>query len=403
MRRCVITGMGIASPIGLGINSFWSACRDGVSGVREIPYFDTSRFGCRVAGVIPDLAGASAYRDEWQVHDRVTALALTAASEALSGFSAEHAENMGVAVGTGVGGVTTHESECRKWVTGKGRVHPGAILRVMCNAPAAQIGSMLRASGPSLTVTTACAASLQAMGEAMFWIRDGRTDAVIAGGSEAPLSDPLYAAWDSMRVLSRWKGTPSAACRPFSSDRSGLVLAEAAGFVLMEAEEGAVARGARPLARISGYATNTSSEHLTAPSAERETEVMRSAIRTAGLEPDDIDYIQAHGTGTVANDLAEAQAIRAVFGDRGEQLPVSSVKSIVGHSLGAAGVLGIITAILALRDRVAPPTMNLDARDEAIRLNCVANRAQPLARAKHALVNAFGFGGSNACIVVSAA
>ncbi len=402
MSVCAITGMGVASPIGIGIDDYWTACHAGISGIREIPHFDASRFGCRAAGVVAGLADSGSYRSEWQVHDRVTGLALTAAMDACAVSGIYLDQVIGVAVGTGVGGVSTHESECRKWVTGQGRVHPGAILRVMCNAPAAQISSSLKASGPSLTITTACAASLQAIGEAMLWVRDKRADAVVAGGAEAPLSEPLYAAWDSMRVLSRWKGHPGAACRPFSADRSGLVLAEAAGFVVLEDDAKARSRGATALGHVIGYATNTSSEHLTAPSVERETEVMRAAIESAGLVPTDIDYVQAHGTGTVANDLAEAKAIRAVFGAHADRLPVSSVKSIVGHGLGAAGVLGVITAILALRHRIAPPTMNLDTPDPAIDLNCVPNRAQSLTRAKHALINAFGFGGSNAALVVSA-
>jgi len=402
MSACAITGMGVVSPIGNGVAEYWAKCQAGISGIREIPYFDASRFGCHAAGVVLNLADAAQYRSEWQVHDRVTELALAAAMDAWASSNPLQQETIGVAVGTGVGGVTTHESECRKWVTGQGRVHPGAILRVMCNAPAAQVAASLRASGPSLTVTTACAASLQAIGEAAIWIRDKRANLVLAGGAEAPLSEPLYAAWDSMRVLSRWKGDPKASCRPFSADRSGLVLAEAAGFVVLEDEAKARARGANTFGSVIGYATNTSSEHLTAPNVERETEVMRAAIDSAGLAPTDIDYIQAHGTGTVANDVAEAKAIRAVFGSHTPDLPVSSVKSLVGHSLGAAGVLGVITAILALRNRIAPPTLNLDSQDPAIELNCVANRAQTLRRAKYALINAFGFGGTNASLVVSA-
>jgi 3-oxoacyl-[acyl-carrier-protein] synthase II len=281
------------------------------------------------------------------------------------------------------------------------RLHPLSILRAMPNAALLELVSHCGFGGPSATFSAACTSSSHAIGEAFKAIQANRADLILAGGTDAPLSPPLYAAWNAMRVMSSWAGEPARACRPFSNDRSGLVLGEGAAFVVLEKLEHAKIRGVEPLGYVCGYASNTTSEHPTRPSVEPERIVMQAAMQDAGIDASVVDYIYAHGTGTKANDGTETRAIKEAFGEaQACNIPVSSPKSSYGHTLGACGAFGCITALLGLRHKIAVPTMNLDEPDPQCDLNYVPNEAQSLNSGRYALVNAFGFGGSNATLVV---
>jgi 3-oxoacyl-[acyl-carrier-protein] synthase II len=408
-KRVVITGLGVASPVGNDIDTFWKNSEAGVSGVRPIERFDTTPFGCVVAGQVTGLEHSPFHRKNYTSIDRCSAMALVAAGQALSqaGIEMENSRKpgFGTYVGTGVGGVFTHEASCMKYFEQRDnpRISPLAIVRAMNNSSAHEIAMRYGFAGESLTVSTACAAGLQAIGEAVRAVRAGHVDLVVAGGADAPLSRPLYSAWHCMRVLSSWDGDPGAASRPFSEDRSGLVLAEGAAFVVLESERHAIQRGAEIIGYVDGYACNTCHEHITRPSIEHQVDVMDGAIKDAGITSSEVDYVHAHGTGTPTNDVVETGAIKAVFRERASEIPVSSGKSMLGHTLGASGVFGMISSLLTLKHAIATPTINLDKPDPRCDLNNVPNRSQRLARSCYAIANAFGFGGTNTTVVVSKA
>ena len=399
-----ITGMGAVSPIGNGVDQFWQASVAGQSGIREIQRFDVSKFACKVGAQVEGLENSPFYKKTWKSLDLSGAMALMAASEALAQAKAaaedENSQRYGIFVGTGTGSITTHEASVCKVIAGE-RLHPLSILRAMPNATLLELVSHCGFGGPSATYSTACTSSSHAIGEAFKAIQAERADLVIAGGTDAPLSAPLYAAWNAMRVMSNWSGDPAGACRPFSKDRSGLVLGEGAAFLVLETPEHASKRGVEPVGYVYGYASNTTFDHPTRPSAEQERLAMQAAMYDAGIDSSEIDYIYAHGTGTKANDGTETRAIKAAFGDaQAYNIPVSSPKASYGHTLGACGAFGCITAILGLRHKTAVPTINLDDPDPECDLNYVPKEAQSLQNGRYALVNAFGFGGSNATLVL---
>jgi 3-oxoacyl-[acyl-carrier-protein] synthase II len=399
-----VTGMGAVTPIGNDVKQFWEASVAGRSGIREIQRFDTSRFACKIGGQVSDLQSSPYYKKNWKSLDLSVSMALTAASEALDQAQAsaqdENSLRYGIFLGTGTGSITTHEASVCKVIAGE-RLHPLSILRAMPNAALLEMVSHCGFGGPSATFAAACTSSSHAIGEAFKAIQAGRADLMIAGGTDAPLSQPLYTAWSAMRVMSSWAGDPAGGSRPFSNDRSGLVLGEGAAFLVLETVEHARKRGVEPLGYILGYASNTTFEHPTRPSVEPERIVMRMAMEDAAIDPSEVDYIYAHGTGTKANDGTETQAIKAAFGDSlAYTIPVSSPKSMYGHTLGACGAFGCVTTFLGLRHKIAVPTMNLHEPDPECDLNYVPNEAQTLKQGRHALVNAFGFGGSNATLVL---
>jgi 3-oxoacyl-[acyl-carrier-protein] synthase II len=408
-NRVVITGLGVVSPVGNDIDTFWKNSVAGVSGIHPIERFDTTPFRCVVAGQVSGLEQSPFYRKNYASIDPCSAMALVAAGQALgqAGIEMENTRKtcFGTYVGTGVGGVFTHEATCMKYYEQKDnpRISPLVIVRVMNNSSAHEIATRYGFAGESLTISTACAAGLQAIGEAVRAVRYGRLDLAVAGGTDAPLSRPLYSAWHCMRVLSSWDGESGAASRPFSEDRSGLVLAEGAAFVVLESERHAVERGAEIIGHVDGYASNTCHEHVTRPSMEPQVDVMDDAIKDAVITTEEVDYIHAHGTGTPANDVVETEAIKAVFRERAAGIPVSSGKSMLGHTLGASGAFGMISSLLTLKHGIATPTINLDKPDPRCDLNNVPNRSQRLARSRYALANSFGFGGTNTSVVVSKA
>ncbi|HET7546604.1 MAG TPA: beta-ketoacyl-[acyl-carrier-protein] synthase family protein [Usitatibacter sp.] len=408
MRRVVVTGIGVVSPLGNDAASFFEALAAGRSGVRRL----SGRFHERLASPVgaPVDFDAARHFDAARVRmlDRVSQLALVAAAQAVGearGFldGLDRARG-GVFVGTGMGGAhATDDGYHTLYGEGSDRLKPFTVLLSMANAPAAWIALEHRLEGPNLTYSTACSSSAVAIGEAARRIAHGEADAMIAGGAEAPLNFGTMKAWEALRTLAPADpADPSASCKPFAKDRAGLVLGEGAAMLVLEERERAAARGVHIHAEIAGYGLATDGVHLTRPSVEGQAAAMRLALADARMAPGDIGYVNAHGTGTQANDAVETAAIKRVLGAHAARVPVSSTKSMHGHLLGAAGALEMAAAILALGRGMVPPTRNLRAPDPECDLDYVAEgaRAVPLGAV---MSNSFAFGGTNAVLIARAA
>lgn len=393
MIRVAITGIGIVSPFGRGREATLGALRNARSGVKTITSIDTAPLHCRIAGEVPP----EAHEGEHRGHDRFTRFALIAADEAAAqaGLGDVDPDRVGVLLGTGLGGCETLDGSYRRLYADGGRIHPMGIPNSMYNAAAAAVSTRLGAKGLSYSVVSACASSAHALGLAAQTIRAGQADVLYSGGADAPLATGIVKAWEAMRVLAVDNEHPEEACRPFSADRRGLVLAEGAAVFVLESFEHAQKRGAEILGEIAGFGATSDAGHVTDPSADGAARAMRQALRDAGLTR--VDYINAHGTGTRANDPTETAAIRAVFG--ADAPPVSSTKSLHGHAMGASGAIEIAASLLALRDGFLPPTINLREPDPQCDLDYVANEPRPV-RAETFLSNSFGFGGMNAVIAL---
>jgi len=394
VTRVVVTGLGIISPFGRGRAAALDSLRNARSGVRTIRSVDTTLLSCRIAGEYPDEL------TEHRGHDRFTRFALIAAEEAAAqaGELGLAPERIGVLIGTGLGGAETQDANYRRLYAEGGRIHPMGIPMSMYNAASSAVSTKLGAKGVSYAVVSACASSAHAIGLAAQAIRSGQADAVFAGGADAPIAVGIVKAWEALRVLAVDNEHPEEACRPFSADRKGLVLAEGAAVFVLESEENAKRRGAEILGEISGFGATSDAGHITDPSADGAARAMRLALADAQL--DTVDYINAHGTGTKANDATETAAIHAVFG--ANVPPVSSTKSMHGHAMGASGAIEIASSLLALRDGFLPPTINLRNRDAACDLDYVDNEPRP-SRATTFLSNSFGFGGMNAVVAINIA
>jgi nodulation protein E len=392
--RVAITGIGIISPFGRGRAAALDALRSARSGVRLITSIDPSPLNCRIAGEVPEEAHAGTHKG----HDRFTRFALIAAEEAAeqAGGLGLAAERVGVLIGTGLGGCETLDASYRRLYAENARVPPMSIPSSMYNAAASAVATKFAAKGPSYAVVSACASSAHAIGLAAQAIAMGQADAMFAGGADAPLTVGIIKAWEALRVLAVDNEHPGAACRPFSADRKGLVLAEGAAVFVLESLEHAQSRGAEILGEILGYGATSDAGHITDPSADGAARAMAMALAAARLNAEDIGYINAHGTGTRANDPTETAAIRQIVSDR---VPVSSTKSMHGHAMGASGAIEIAASLLALNDGFIPPTINLDTPDPACDLDYVPNEPRP-ARIGTFLSNSFGFGGMNAVVAV---
>ena len=396
MTRVVITGLGIVSPFGRGQRATLDALRNARSGVRGISSIDVSSLHCRIAGEVPDEAHQGLHRG----HDRFTRFALIAAEDATAqaGPLGVDGERIGVLIGTGLGGCETLDASYKRIYAEQTRVPPLSIPSSMYNAASSAVSTKFGARGVSYSVVSACASSAHAIGLAAQAIRAGQADAMLAGGSDAPLAHGVIRAWESLRVLAIDNEHPQAACRPFAADRKGLVLGEGAAVFVLESLENAQRRGAEILGEIAGFGATSDAGHVTDPSSDGAARAMRLALRDARLEAGDVGYINAHGTGTRANDATETHAIREVFGQ--DAPPVSSTKSLHGHAMGASGAIEIASSLLALRDGFLPPTINLDARDPECDLDYVPHAARE-AVVRAFLSNSFGFGGMNAVVAVS--
>ena len=407
MPRVWVTGIGVVTPIGIGRSEFFRGLREGRVGIRRVDQdVDLSGIGAKVAGVVDDfdpLSFIPAKRARRM--GRVTQMAVTAARLALEdgGFNPRDTQRGGVAVGTGVGALEALVDNHRVLLErGAERVSPFLAPVMMPNAPAAEVSIELGIKGPSVGVVTACAASAHALGIAWGWIRRGEVDWALAGGAESVLIPIVFAAFDRMGALSR-NPDPATASRPFDAQRDGFVLGEGAGILLLESEEHARGRGAEPLADFCGFGQTSDAFHITAPPEDGEggRRAMERALASAGLSPEEVDYINAHGTSTPLNDRAETRAIKALLGARACEVPVSSTKSQIGHLLGAAGAVEAGAAIFAILEGLIPATVTWRNRDPECDLDYVPGEVRP-ARVRTVLSNSFGFGGQNACLVLKA-
>ena len=399
--------MGAVTPFGVTVDSFWDALLEGKSGIGPITLFDTSQFAVHFGGECPNLV-PSDHLDRKLVKrlDRFAQLALIATAEAVdsSGFSIDREDPYRVAsiFGSGIGGMNELEQQfTRLMQKGPSKVSAFTIPKLMVNAASANISIAYRAKGQSIAVSSACASATNAMGEALRMIRRDEADMVITGGSEAAMTPLSMAAFASMKALSTRNDEPEKASRPFDRDRDGFVMGEGAGALIFEELEHARKRGSEILAEVIGFASASDADHLTQPLEDGAgaAEAMRLAVGDAGIAPEDVDYINAHGTGTPLGDVAETLAIKNVFGDWASKLVVSSTKSAVGHLLGASGGVELIATICALRQSVIPPTINLDNPGEGCDLDYCPNTARDR-NITIAMSNSFGFGGHNACILV---
>jgi nodulation protein E len=399
VQRVVITGIGVISAIGLTRDAFWRSLVDGRCGIRTVnsPDFEQLRFkhAADVEGFVPENHLSA---KELTLMDRFAQFAVVAAKEAMahSGLELTPAmrEDGAIITGSCIGGRSAEEVGYRElYIHGRNRVHPLTIPLGMSNAGTSHISMQLGIQGPSYTISTACASSGHAIGQAFHMVRSGTAPVAIAGGCEAPLYFGNLKAWEAMRVIS--KDT----CRPFSADRSGLVLGEGAAILVLEPLDAALARGARPIAEIVGFGMSADACHITQPSAEGPARAMRMALRDAGLAPEQIGYINAHGTATEVNDRTETAAIRLVFGAHADKLAVSSTKSMHAHTLGAAGAIEAAASALTLANGVIPPTVNYSRPDPVCDLDFVPNIARTQ-QVEACLSNSFAFGGLNAVLAL---
>jgi 3-oxoacyl-[acyl-carrier-protein] synthase II len=414
----VITGMGAVSPLGVGVETNWRALMDGRSGIVPNTRFDVTDFACKIAGLVPgkdapDGFDATRYVDPKDVKkmDLFIQYGLGAADEALrqSGWVADTPEKQavtGTVIGSGVGGSPVMAEAVETIMTkGPRRLSPFTVPSFLANLAAGWISIKYGFKGPIGAPVTACAASAQAIGDAMRLIRTGEAEVMVCGGAEGSVDPISIGGFAASRALdTSHNDTPTEASRPFDKGHSGFVLSEGAAVVVIERLSHAKARGATPLAIVSGYGTSADAYHLTSgsPDGAGAQVAMRQAIRMAGLTPDDIGYVNAHATSTEVGDNAEINGIRNLFGDRGQSLAVSSTKSATGHMLGAAGAIEAVISVLALRHQMLPPTLNLhDPEDVAKQFDLVPLKAKAKAL-KHVLSNSFGFGGVNASLVFSA-
>ena len=409
MRRVVVTGMGVVSPVGIGLEAFWESLKAGRSGVARITSFDPTGFpsqiGAEVKGFEP---GRYMDKKDARRMDRFTQFAVASTAEALQmarlDLSRIDPDRVGVTYGTGIGGMQTLTEQFEVLrQKGPDRVSPFFVPMMIGNMAAGQIAILFGAKGPNTTVVTACASSTNAIGDAFKVLQRGDADVMIAGGSEAAFVPLAYAGFCAMRALSTRNDEPERASRPFDRERDGFVMGEGSGTVILETLEHALGRQAPILAEVVGYGMTADGYHITYPAPEGEggARSMLRALADAGLGPQDVDYINAHGTSTEANDKFETMAIKKVFGERAYSIPISSTKSMTGHLLGAAGAVEFIASVLTIRDGIIPPTINYEFPDPECDLDYVPNEARK-ARVRVALSNSFGFGGQNATLIVKA-
>jgi 3-oxoacyl-[acyl-carrier-protein] synthase II len=406
-RRVVVTGLGLVSPLGTGVEKNWQALLEGRSGIRKITRFETDGFAARIAGEVPDFK-AEDYIEPKEIKkmDLFIQYALSAAAQAMADsglkIEGEFAEGVGVIIGVGLCGIETIESTKEALLSGGPRkISPFFIPKVISNLAPGHVAIRYGAKGVNWTPTSACASGTHALGEAFHLIRRGVQDAVITGGAEATITPLSVGGFAAMKALSTRNDEPGRASRPFDKERDGFVVGEGSGIVILEEREHALQRGAKIYAEVIGYAATGDAYHMTAPAPEGEgaARCMRLALKDAGITPTDVDYINAHGTSTEYNDANETTAIKAVFGEQAAKLAVSSTKSMTGHLLGAAGAIEGIYSALALYHGVLPPTINYENPDPVCDLDYVPNQARKV-DIDVALSNSFGFGGTNGCLIL---
>jgi beta-ketoacyl-acyl-carrier-protein synthase II len=405
VRRVVITGLGVFASTGKDVESFFSNLANARSGVRRITRWDPSSLSVQIAAEVPDYS-ASDYFSPKQLDllDRFTQFGLLAADQAMqsSGIEVREEEKLrfGVVMGSGMGGAETFDSGYfNLYARNETRLHPFTIPKIMHNAVTSQICLEYGAQGPSLAISTACSSAGHAIGEAFHLIKFGIADLMLAGGSDAPITYGMIRCWESVRVLAPGDGDPSRACRPFSADREGMVIGEGAGVFLLEEFEHARRRSAKVYAEVAGYGMSSDASHITQPSVAGPARAIRVALEEAGVNPEQVDYINAHGTGTRLNDVVETRVIKEVFEDYARQVAISSTKSMHGHVMGGTGAVELAATLMALDRGVIPPTANYTRPDPECDLDYVPNQARERP-VRVAISNSFAFGGLNAVLLV---
>jgi 3-oxoacyl-[acyl-carrier-protein] synthase II len=405
-RRVVVTGIGLVSSLGIGTEVNWAGLVAGRSGIDTITRFDVSQFATRIAGEVRGFDPLQFIeKKDVKKMDAFIQYAIAASQFAMDDASltvtSEIAPNVGVSIGSGIGGFSTIEREHKALLEGGPRkISPFFIPSAIINLAAGQLSIRFGAKGPNAATCTACSASAHAIGDAYEVIRRDAADVMIAGGSEAAITPMSVGGFGALRALSTRNDEPARASRPFDKDRDGFIIGEGAGVVILEELEFARRRSAHIYAELVGYGMSADAYHITAPSEDGDGpyRVMRAALKSAGVEPGQVDYINAHGTSTPHGDKVETIAIKRCFGDRAKKVAVSSTKSMTGHLLGAAGGLEAGISVLAVHHQIAPPTINLDCADEACDLDYVPNQARRMP-IEYALSNSFGFGGTNAALL----
>ena len=406
-RRVVITGMGALTPIGNSVDEFWQGCVEGRSGVDWITLCDATNYDVKVDGEVKrfqpeDFMDRKEARRMARFSQFSVATARMAIEDAGLRIEDEDAGRAGVLLGNGNGGFPETDQAVRTIVEkGGNRLDPFFMSKTLPNMAAAQVAMQFGLKGYNNTVTTACAAGTQALGDAMDVIRLGRADVMVAGGGEAGISELGLASFAIMRALSTRADDPMKASRPFDKERDGFVCAEGAGILVLESLEHAARRGARILAELAGYGASSDAYHVVAPCVDGEgaQRAIRLALADAGVKPEEIDYINAHGTSTPANDASETVAIKGVFGESAYRIPTSSTKSMIGHALGASGSIESVACLKAIETGIAPPTINYETPDPECDLDYVPNQARNVGEIRCVLKNSFGFGGQNVCLV----
>ena len=406
-KRVVITGLGAITPIGIGKDIFWQALLAGQSGIDKITHFDPSDYTTQFAGEVKGF-DATEYMEKKEAKrmDRVTQFAVAATKlafdDATIDLDKEDRTRIGTMIGTGIGGINTmHEQYKVLFEKGPSRISPFFIPMMISNMPSGVTSITYGLQGICTCVVTACATGTNAIGDAFKVIQRGDADVMVAGGVEACISPAAVAGFCAMKALSTRNDEPQKASRPFDKDRNGFVMGEGAGVVILESLEHALARGARIYAEIAGYGSNADAYHITAPAPEgaQASRCMGLALKDGGVEPHEVDYINAHGTSTALNDKNETQAIKTLFGDHAYNLAVSSIKSMTGHLLGASGGIECIATALTIANSMIPPTINYETPDLGLDLDYVPNQAREQ-EVTVALSNSFGFGGHNATILL---
>jgi 3-oxoacyl-[acyl-carrier-protein] synthase II len=406
-KRVVVTGVGVVTPIGIGVEAFWDSLKNGRSGVGRLTFFDTTDYPCKIDAEVKGF-DPEKYIDKKTIRrmDRFTQFALAAADMAIRDAGLDTAkldpERVGVIVGSGIGGLSTIEEEhdvLRQ--RGARRVSPFLIPRLIANIAPGEIAIRWGYTGPNYAVSSACATSNHAIGDSLRMLRYGDADVIVAGGTEAAITQLGFAGFCSARTLSTRNDAPEKASRPFDKDRDGFVMGEGAGIVILETIEHAQARGAKIYAELSGYGATDDAYHITAPNPDGTAAIkaMQRALKDAEVSADQVQYVNAHGTSTSLNDKTETKAIKAVFGEHAKKLAISSTKSMTGHLLGAAGVVEMVATLLCMQHKLAHPTINYETPDPECDLDYIPNKARPMT-IDTALSNSLGFGGHNAVLVI---
>ncbi len=407
-NRVVITGMGAITPIGIGKDAFWDGLMAGKNGIDKITRFDAAEYGSQIAGEVKGFEPAE-YIDkkESKRMDRYTQFAVAAAKLAIEDakldLDNEDHDRIGTFVGAGIGGIETMNGQYEKlFAKGPSRISPFFIPMMIANMAAGQVAITFKLHGPSSCVVTACATGSNCIGDAYRVIQRGEADVMVAGGTEASISEAAVAGFCSMKALCMdHNDDPEHASRPFDKNRSGFVMGEGSGIVILESLEHAQKRGAHIYAELAGYGANSDAYHITspAPHGEYQAKCMQLALNDAGMKADEVDYVNAHGTSTHMNDQGETEAVKTVFGEAAKKVSVSSIKSMTGHLLGAAGGVECIATALAVQNDMLPPTINYETPDEGLDLDYVPNKAKAKT-VRAAISNSFGFGGHNACLLI---